>query len=119
MPVTKADIIANMERWRWMPRELPVNRVQVNIAAAVLTVFEGDAPIASMRAVTGSPTNQTPMLQSAIHSIVLNPPWNVPSSIAKRELWPKGRAALLREDDDATPWLLSGDVAEGVDGEST
>lgn len=91
------SILANMERWRWMPRDLPVNRVQVNIAAAVLTVFEGDAPIASMRAVTGSPTNQTPMLSSAIHSIVVNPPWNVPSSIAKRELWPKGRAALLRE----------------------
>lgn len=90
-------IMANLERWRWMPRDLPVNRVQVNIAAAQLTVFDGDAPIASMRAVTGSPTNQTPMLSSAIHSIVLNPPWNVPSSIAKRELWPKGRAALARE----------------------
>ena len=90
-------IMANMERWRWMPRELAVNRVQVNIAAAVLTVFEGDVPIASMRAVTGSPANATPMLTSNIHSIVLNPPWNVPASIAKRELWPKGRAALLRE----------------------
>ena len=90
-------IMANMERWRWMPRELPVNRVQVNIAAAVLTVFEGDVPVASMRAVTGSPANATPMLTSNIHSIVLNPPWNVPASIAKRELWPKGRAALLRE----------------------
>lgn len=90
-------IMANMERWRWLPRTLPVNRVQVNIAAAVLTVFEGDVPVASMRAVTGSPANQTPMLVSNIHSIVLNPPWNVPSSIAKRELWPKGRAALLRE----------------------
>lgn len=92
-----ATIMANMERWRWLPRDLPVNRVQVNIAAAQLTVFQGDAPIASMRAVTGSPENQTPMLSSAIHSIVLNPPWNVPSSIAKRELWPKGRAALARE----------------------
>lgn len=91
------SIVANMERWRWMPRELPVNRVQVNIAAAVLTVFEGDAPVASMRAVTGSPENATPMLASSIHSIVLNPPWNVPTSIAKRELWPKGRAQLLRE----------------------
>ena len=90
-------IKANMERWRWMPRDLPVNRVQVNIAAAVLTVFEGDAPVASMRAVTGSPDNATPMLTSSIHSIVLNPPWNVPTSIAKRELWPKGRAALARE----------------------
>ncbi len=92
-----AAIMANMERWRWMPQTLPVNRVQVNIAAAVLTVFEGDAPVASMRAVTGSPANQTPMLVSAIHSVVLNPPWNVPASIAKRELWPKGRAALIAQ----------------------
>lgn len=91
------SIMANMERWRWMPRDLAVNRVQVNIAAAVLTVFEGDQPIASMRAVTGSPTNQTPMLTSSIHSIVLNPPWNVPTSIAKAELWPKGRATLIAE----------------------
>ncbi|WP_449473186.1 L,D-transpeptidase family protein [Sphingobium chungangianum] len=92
-----AAIMANMERWRWMPRQLPVNRVQVNIAAAVLTLFEGDQPVTSMRAVTGSPDNATPMLTSSIHSIVVNPPWNVPSSIAKKELWPKGRAALLRQ----------------------
>ncbi|MGF7146489.1 murein L,D-transpeptidase YcbB/YkuD [Sphingomonas zeicaulis] len=92
-----AAIMANMERWRWLPRELPVNRVQVNIAAAVLTVFEGDQPVTSMRAVTGSPGNETPMLVSNIHSIVVNPPWNVPSSIAKRELWPKGRAALAAQ----------------------
>jgi L,D-transpeptidase YcbB len=92
-----AAIMANMERWRWMPRQLPVNRVQVNIAAAVLTLFEGDQPVTSMRAVTGSPDNATPMLTSNIHSIVVNPPWNVPASIAKKELWPKGRAALIRQ----------------------
>jgi murein L,D-transpeptidase YcbB/YkuD len=88
------QIIANMERWRWLPSELPAKRIQVNIAAAVLTVFEGDAPIASMKAVTGRPGNETPMLQSKIHSIVLNPPWNVPTGIAEKELWPKGEAAL-------------------------
>lgn len=92
-----AAIMANMERWRWMPRRLPVNRVQVNIAAAVLTVFQGDQPVTSMRAVTGSPQNATPMLTSSIHSIVVNPPWNVPMSIAKRELFPKGRATLARQ----------------------
>ena len=89
-----AAVMANMERWRWLPPELAVDRVQVNIAAAVLTVFEGDRPISSMRAVTGGPSNETPMLVSNIHSIVVNPPWNVPTSIATRELWPKGRAAL-------------------------
>ena len=88
------QIMANMERWRWLPAELPKDRIQVNIAAAVMTVFEGDNPIMSMRGVTGRPGNETPMLQSMIHSIVLNPPWNVPSGIAAKELWPKGPAYL-------------------------
>jgi len=92
-----AAIMANMERWRWMPRDMPVNRVQVNIAAAVLTVFEGDRPIMSMRAVTGRPGNETPMLVSSIHSIVVNPPWNVPTSIARKELLPQGRQTLIRK----------------------
>ena len=86
------QIVANMERWRWLPPKLARNRIQVNIAAAVLTVFEGDAPVTSMRAVTGRPGDETPMLQSTITSIVLNPPWNVPTSIATKELWPKEKA---------------------------
>ena len=86
------QIKANMERWRWLPPTLEQNRVQVNIAAAVLTLFDGDAPVMSMKAVTGRPGDETPMLVSQIHSIVLNPPWNVPSSIATRELWPKEKA---------------------------
>lgn len=88
------QIMANMERWRWLPKELDKNRVQVNIAAAVLTVFEGDSPVMSMKGVTGRPGDETPMLQSAIHSIVINPPWNVPAGIAARELFPKGPAYL-------------------------
>ncbi len=94
VPVTERikQIKANMERWRWLPTELEKNRIQVNIAAAVLTVFDGDQPVTSMKAVTGRPGDETPMLTSTIHSIVLNPPWNVPSSIADKELWPKERA---------------------------
>jgi murein L,D-transpeptidase YcbB/YkuD len=87
-----AQIQANMERWRWLPQVLPSDRIQVNIAAAILTVFRGDTPQLSMRAVTGRPGDETPMLQSEISSIVLNPPWNVPSEIAAKELWPKERA---------------------------
>jgi murein L,D-transpeptidase YcbB/YkuD len=86
------QILANMERWRWLPQQLPADRIQVNIAAAVMSVFHDDAPNLTMRAVTGRPGDETPMLQSTIHSIVLNPPWNVPSSIASKELWPKERA---------------------------
>ncbi len=88
-----AQIVANMERWRWLPPALAKERIQVNIAAAVLTVFDADAPVASMRAATGRPGDETPMLQSTIYTIVLNPPWNVPSSIATKELWPKEKAS--------------------------
>lgn len=87
---------ANMERWRWLPPKLSSDRIQVNIAAAVLTLFEADRPVMSMRAATGRPGDETPMLQSTIHSVVLNPPWNVPMGIAKRELFPKGNAYLAR-----------------------
>ncbi|GEB89265.1 MAG: L,D-transpeptidase family protein [Zymomonas mobilis subsp. pomaceae] len=86
------QIMANMERWRWLPRNLPANRIQVNIAAAVLTLFDKNQPVMSMKSVTGRPGNETPMLRSTIYSVVINPPWNVPDSIAKKELWPKEKA---------------------------
>ncbi|WP_332803652.1 L,D-transpeptidase family protein [Sphingomonas sp. RT2P30] len=85
------QIMANLERWRWLPPTLPRDRIQVNIAAAVVTVFDGDVPVMSMRGVTGRPGHETPMLSSTINSIVINPPWNVPDSIATKELWPKER----------------------------
>jgi murein L,D-transpeptidase YcbB/YkuD len=88
------QIQANMERWRWLPQVLPQRRIQVNIAAAVMSVFEGDDPVMSMRAVTGRPGDETPMLHSTISGVVLNPPWNVPAGIAARELFPKGSAYL-------------------------
>ncbi len=95
------QIQANMERWRWLPQTLPADRIQVNVAAAILSVFHHDVPSLTMRAVTGRPGDETPMLSSMIHSIVLNPPWNVPPSIAAKELWPKERASpgyLARND---------------------
>ncbi len=91
------QIMANMERWRWMPKSMPTDRVQVNIASASVAVFEGDRPVMSMRGVTGKPGGgETPMLVSNIHSVVVNPPWNVPAGIAARELFPKGEAYLAR-----------------------
>lgn len=86
------QIVANMERWRWLPQTLPADRIQVNVAAAVMSVFSHDTPTLTMRAVTGRPGDETPMLSSMIHSIVLNPPWNVPQSIAAKEVWPKEKA---------------------------
>lgn len=88
------QIVANMERWRWLPQALPADRIQVNVAAGVLTTFRGDQPALSMRAVTGKPGSETPLLSSVIDNIVLNPPWNVPAGIAAKELFPRGSAYL-------------------------
>jgi murein L,D-transpeptidase YcbB/YkuD len=90
------QIIANLERWRWLPPTMPATRLQVNSGAAIVTLFQDDAPVLSMKAVSGRPGDETPMLISKIHSIVLNPPWNVPSTIAEKELWPKGPGYLQR-----------------------
>jgi len=86
------QIVANMERWRWLPAAMPATRVQVNSGAAIVTLFRDDKPVLSMKAVSGRPGDETPMLMSAIHSVVFNPPWNVPTGIAQKELWPKEKA---------------------------
>jgi murein L,D-transpeptidase YcbB/YkuD len=85
------QIAANLERRRWMPRNPPARRVEVNIADASLSLIEpGQAPLA-MRVVVGQPDKRTPMFQDQIKAVVLNPPWVVPDSIAAKEIWPRIR----------------------------
>ncbi len=86
------QIQANMERWRWVPRIWPATRIEANIAAQEMDAFEDNGLALEMRAAPGRPDDQTPMLSSQVESVVFNPPWNVPSSIAAKELWPKEHA---------------------------
>jgi len=84
-----ATIDANLERWRWMPRALEPDRLEVNIAAARLTVFQNGEPALAMRTIVGDPTHHTPMFVAHATGVVINPPWNVPPSIAYKELFPR------------------------------
>ena len=94
---SRADTIrANLERWRWLPREQPADRLEVNIAATTLDVVQGGKLTDHMLAAAGRPTDQTPMLVSNVHSVLFNPAWHVPNSIADKELLPKGSAYLKR-----------------------
>jgi murein L,D-transpeptidase YcbB/YkuD len=86
------QIEANMERWRWVPRAWPASRIEVNIAAQEMAAFSDNVLVLEMRAAPGRPDDQTPMLGSQVQSVVFNPPWNVPTSIATKELWPKEAA---------------------------
>ena len=92
VPVTRADIIANMERWRWMPRDLGTFNVFVNLPEYRLTVNKNGQEAYATRVVIGTTKNQTPVFSDNIRHIVVNPFWNVPSSIIKNEIAPKTRA---------------------------
>jgi murein L,D-transpeptidase YcbB/YkuD len=83
------QIAVNLERLRWLPRNLPADRVWVNIANAQLVLYRDDRPVFTTRVVVGQLDWQTPELQASIESLVFNPPWNVPSSIATQEILPK------------------------------
>jgi murein L,D-transpeptidase YcbB/YkuD len=85
---------ANMERLRWLPRDEPVTRIDVNIASATMIYVVDGQPKLTMRTASGKPGDETPTLASKIDNIVLNPPWNVPDRIAAEELFPKGGAYL-------------------------
>jgi murein L,D-transpeptidase YcbB/YkuD len=87
-----AQIDANLERWRWLPDLLPPDRVDVNVPAALTTLVRGGQVALEMKAAPGRETDHTPMLRSAIDAIVLNPPWNIPQSIADAEILPKEQA---------------------------
>ncbi len=86
---SQADIVANMERWRWMPEDLGSYHVQVNIPEFRLAIMDQGEVSYTTRVVTGTPKNQTPIFSDEIEMIVVNPYWNVPSSIAVNEIGPQ------------------------------
>ncbi|HYR27039.1 MAG TPA: L,D-transpeptidase family protein [Thermoanaerobaculia bacterium] len=85
------QIAANMERWRWIPEDLGPSYLIVNIAAFRLDVFEGGRSVLSMKTVVGKEYTRTPFFAARIAEVIVNPWWNVPDSIATKELWPKQR----------------------------
>jgi murein L,D-transpeptidase YcbB/YkuD len=83
------QIVANMERWRWLPAYLEPDRIMVNTAAADLQMWRGGKPVLTSRVVVGSRDNRSPMLRAEGAGITVNPAWTVPHSIAVKEILPK------------------------------
>src|SRR6202790_4588056 len=84
-------VIVNMERWRWLPRELGVASLSdayviLNIPDYTLKVMQNGAPVWSTKVVTGQPgVHATPLLTETMKFITVNPTWNVPPSIIYNE----------------------------------
>jgi murein L,D-transpeptidase YcbB/YkuD len=85
-------VLVNMEKWRWMPRDLGRFHVRVSIPDYTVTVRKDGGIIHTTRVVVGKTTNKTPIFSDEIEHIVVNPAWNVPVSIATKEMLPAVRA---------------------------
>lgn len=85
------QIEVNMERWRWLPREMGERYLQVNMAGYELEVIEADAPVMKMRVIVGRNYRQTPVFSSEVTNVVLNPHWYVPRLIFREDLLPSLR----------------------------
>lgn len=88
-----ADILRlNMERWRWMPRNLGQDYVLVNVPSFETIVVRGGKETARRRVIAGALKTPTPQFAAAITGVVVNPVWFVPSSIVAESV-----GALLRD----------------------
>ena len=81
-------ILATMERWRWMPRNLGPTHIVLNIPDYNLRVYHNGEKVWQTKVVVGKPDHQTPLLTETMKYITVNPTWNVPQSIIYNELLP-------------------------------
>ncbi len=101
-------IDANLERWRWLPDEIPETHIRINIAAFQLRAIKNGEDSLTMRVIVGKPYRRTPVFTETMKYLVYNPYWNVPYSIATKDKLPllkKDPAALEAQGYEIRPAL--------------
>jgi L,D-transpeptidase YcbB len=85
------QIMANLERYRWMPRSLGDRYIYVNVPAFQLDAYENGRSVLSMRVIVGQQyaDQATPAFSDSMTYVEFAPYWNVPETIAEEELWPE------------------------------
>ena len=85
-PADAALIRVNMDRWRWLGRDLGLIHLEVNVPEQILRLAVQDKIITTYRAIVGKPgRTATPQLSATVQNVVFNPTWTVPQSIVKGE----------------------------------
>ncbi|HYI40531.1 MAG TPA: L,D-transpeptidase family protein [Allosphingosinicella sp.] len=91
---TRDRIRINLDRWRWLPRDLGSKYVIVNVPAYTVALVEDGQTLNRRRAVAGAIKTPTPSLSAVITGAIFNPWWEVPSSIAGEVRGKKGYVAV-------------------------
>jgi murein L,D-transpeptidase YcbB/YkuD len=85
-----------MERLRWLERNPPATRIDVNTAATFLDYWRDGQHMDRREVVAGEPDKQTPQIQAPIVNLVAYPKWRVPDSIAEKEIATKSSGWLAQ-----------------------
>lgn len=88
----EAQLRANLERWRWLPRDLGEEYLLVNIAGYTMQLRADDEIVMTQRVVVGTPARRTPVFSGRMSYLVLNPSWEVPPRLVVQDLLPRIRA---------------------------
>lgn len=83
-----AQIIANMERWRWMPHTFEKRYISVNVPDQTAQYVRDASVILSSRVIVGRPGSKTPITRLTVSAVVANPVWEVPDDIAVEQILP-------------------------------
>lgn len=83
------EIRRNMQRWAALPAHLGKRFIFINIPEYRLDLIDKDKSVLNMKIIVGKPERPTPELSSTITQVELNPYWNIPPLIAKKDILPK------------------------------
>ena len=94
------QIAANLERFRWLPRNFGSRYVYVNVPAFRLEAYDNNKKALEMKVIVGQDYEDkaTPVFADSMEFVVFRPYWNVPPGIAEKEIFPKGSAYLASND---------------------
>jgi murein L,D-transpeptidase YcbB/YkuD len=86
-----AQIAANLERHRWMPRSLGTRYIFVNVPAFHLEAWENGKRALEMKVIVGQEyeDKKTAVFSDTMTTVVFRPYWNITDEIAEKETWPK------------------------------
>jgi murein L,D-transpeptidase YcbB/YkuD len=94
----------NMDRWRWLPRDLGHKYIIVNVPSFYATLVEDGVNRWKHRAVAGKLSTPTPQLSATAVGVILNPWWEVPKSIEHEAAGKKGFVAVKGADGKIQRW---------------
>lgn len=95
-PARRATLAANMDRWRWMPRNLGQRYLLVNAASFEATLWQDSKLVGRWEVIVGKTKSPTPIFAAQVNGVILNPWWEIPSSIAA-----EGISAMVRNNPGA------------------